>query len=598
MVDRLAEARAALARGDVLVAYDAAQQVVDGDPDDLEARFVVALALARAGSTEHAERAVEDLARRIESTGAASARLREDADALVARLAKDRALAESGSRRQELAALAADLYERAAERSGGIFPYINAATLRVLAGDTERASVLAEKTLGLLAANPTPAGEDAYWHLATQAEAALVLGDVAGAEAALDRAAAAGANDVAARAVTRRQLRFLCEARGIDEAILDVLAPSTVLHYCGHRIDAPGAATRFPAALEGHVAAEIETFLNARRIGVAFGSLANGADILVAEALLERGVELNVVLPFDADEFDRVSVADGGPVWTERYRSCLDRAATVRCACDSAYLDDRELFGYGARVAMGRVINRAVFLGVEAEQLAVWNGHARDHAAGTAHDVAAWQRTGRPTEIIPLEAPATPAPPVPPRAANGQTPRDICAVIFADCRGFSRLRDEQFPAFVDGMLGTLAAVLHRFEDTTVYRNSWGDAIVVVLTDVAAAAACTLEIQEALVDFDFAGAGLPLDLALRMGAHVGPVMPITDPIRAQLTYWGRELTRAARIEPRTPEGDVYVTDAFAALLALEPTSKFATEYVGLVTTAKQFETIPMYRLRRA
>jgi hypothetical protein len=75
------------------------------------------------------------------------------------------------------------------------------------------------------------------------------------------------------------------------------------------------------------------------------------------------------------------------------------------------------------------------------------------------------------------------------------------------------------------------------------------------------------------------------------------MAIADPITRKPTYWGRELTRAARIEPRTPEGEVYVTDAFAALLALEPVVAFVTEYVGRVTTAKEFETIPMYQLQR-
>jgi hypothetical protein len=65
----------------------------------------------------------------------------------------------------------------------------------------------------------------------------------------------------------------------------------------------------------------------------------------------------------------------------------------------------------------------------------------------------------------------------------------------------------------------------------------------------------------------------------------------------MAYWGRELTRAARIEPATPEGEVYVTDAFAALLAVNARSRLDTEYVGQVTTAKDFETIPMYRLVR-
>ena len=52
------------------------------------------------------------------------------------------------------------------------------------------------------------------------------------------------------------------------------------------------------------------------------------------------------------------------------------------------------------------------------------------------------------------------------------------------------------------------------------------------------------------------------------------------------------------EPRTPEGHVYASDSFAALLALEPDSHAICEYVGPIPTAKDFETLPMYLLRRA
>ncbi len=225
--DRLAEARTALARGDVLLAYDAAQRVPDTDPDDLEARFLVALALARAGSREHALQAVEDLRARVSSAASVSAQLLEDTDALLARLTKDRALAATGSARVQFATEAADLYEVAATQHGGFFSCINAATLRVLAGDTERACELAEQTRVLLSVHPNLDGDEAYWHLATQAEAALVLDDLTVAKSALARAAVAGVDNVAARAVTRRQLRFLCDAKGIDDEILDVLAPSS-----------------------------------------------------------------------------------------------------------------------------------------------------------------------------------------------------------------------------------------------------------------------------------------------------------------------------------------------------------------------------------
>ena len=148
------------------------------------------------------------------------------------------------------------------------------------------------------------------------------------------------------------------------------------------------------------------------------------------------------------------------------------------------------------------------------------------------------------------------------------------------------------------MFAALGALLDTRERDLRWRNSWGDAIAAVFSDVSAAADCALSLHDTLATFDLASLGLPADLHMRIGAHAGPVVAFDDPIAHRKTYWGRELTRAARIEPRTPEGEVYVTDAFAALLALEPDAPFATDYVGRITTAKDFETIPMYRLRRA
>jgi adenylate cyclase len=144
----------------------------------------------------------------------------------------------------------------------------------------------------------------------------------------------------------------------------------------------------------------------------------------------------------------------------------------------------------------------------------------------------------------------------------------------------------------------MGAVLDEHTAAVRWCNSWGDAIAAVFADVTAAADCALAFQDALQRIDLGAIGLPRNLDLRIGVHAGPVFALSDPVSHRPTYWGRELTRASRIEPRTPEGEVYVSDAFAALLALEPDARFATEYVGRVTTAKAFETIPMYRLRRS
>jgi adenylate cyclase len=582
--DLISDARRALARGDVLIAYDLAREVVGDHPDDLDARFVVALSLARSGASELAGIEAAELRRRVAVSEAATPQLREDADALVARLAKDRALACGGAERAQLARDAAELYETVANRYNRAYSCVNAASLWLIGGDEDRARRLARRVLDL----QTTPDDDAYWRLATEAEAALVLGDVDRARRALHTATALRPVDLGARAATRRQLRVVCEARGFSPDIAEMVELPSALHYCGHLVN--GDSHEFD-----RVAASVADFLDLRRVGFAYGSLASGADIVIAEVLLARGIELHVVLPFGSEEFVHVSVAPAGPDWVHRFERCRLGSTSVTLATDSAYAGDDELFRYGSRIAMGHALNRAAFLGVDAEQLAVWDGQPTQEIAGTARDVEAWKRSGRATHVIPV---ALRPPKRETESPASESARVINAILFTDLRGFSELRDEHFPAYVRDVLGTLAWVLDGYRGSLLGYNSWGDAILAVFADVPSAARCALDLQAAIGRIETAGTDLPVDLAMRIGAHVGPVLHLREPFKDELSYWGRELTRAARIEPRTPVGEVYITDAFAALLALEPDSGIRCEYVGRVTTAKDFETIPMYRLRHA
>jgi hypothetical protein len=591
----VAAARAAIARGDVLVAYDEAAAAVEIDPADLDARFLMGLALARSGASDRARAVATDLLERLASVADAPVSLREDAAALLARVAKDEALATDGHERRLLLRQAADRYEEAGRQLGGYFACVNAASLRLLAGDDERARELAETTRRLVeTARASSAGSD-YWLEATAAEAALILGDSEGARRALEVAAGIAGDDHAATAVTRRQLRLVCDATGVALDVLDALTPPLVLYYSGHLIDGRNDRGRFPPRLEADVRQQTRAFVAERRIGCAFGSLASGADILSAEAILDAGIRLEIVLPFDTNEFEAVSVAPAGAGWPERFRACLARAASVVHASDSSYMHDDEMFAFAARLAMGHALNHAAFLDAPAEQLAIWDGDPTIGTAGTAHDVAIWRATGNPTRVIAIPAPKarTTDESTKPAASS----RKIATIVFSDLRGFSRLRDENFASYVNGVLGPLGAVIDAHADTVLSVDTWGDAIAAVFSSVTAAADCALGLHEALARVDLESLGLPPDLDLRIGAHCGPVLEIVDPISHRTSHWGRELTRAARIEPRTPEGEVYVTDSVAALLALEPDVRFATEYVGRVTTAKDFETIPMYRLRR-
>ena len=132
--------------------------------------------------------------------------------------------------------------------------------------------------LGDLEPLPAAKGVEAYYRAATAAEARLILGEVDAARAALREAVAAHGDDLGARATTRKQLRHICRALELDDALLDELAAGRVIHFTGHMIAAPGAPGRFPAEGEAEVKAKIVEHLNKADVGFGYGSLACGAD--------------------------------------------------------------------------------------------------------------------------------------------------------------------------------------------------------------------------------------------------------------------------------------------------------------------------------
>lgn len=564
-------------RGELLAAVDLAERGLEAYPDDIRLRHRAVLALARSGSTHSADK-------RYREYGLDGVK-DEDVQALGARIAKDEALAAPGEERGALAARAANAYASIYSDTGGYYPAINSATLSLLSGDRERSLALAREVLEL----PALEGGSYYAH-ASRAEARLLLGDAARARDELSLAADAAGDDHGALATTRRQLRLICGELGIDESVLEPLSGPAVVHYCGHRIAGPGEAGRFPAEAETPVADAIAGVVKERGPGYAYGSLAAGADILWAEALLEAGCELHVVLPFVQEEFIRCSVAPSGEAWADRFRACLSAAREITYAVEDAYLDDDVLYRYGAELAMGLVLLRGRYLDASVLQLAVWDGGEAAGDAGTAIDVATWSRGGRVTEVVPPHAGGKPA-----LGAGSPSRRVVRAMLFGDVKGFSTLTDEEIPRFAEGVLGSFGSVLERYSGQIEHKNTWGDALYVVLSDASVAADCALELQEAMASIDLQASGLPDHLALRMGGHLGPGFPTWDPVIGETAFMGSHVSRTARIEPVTPPGSVYVTSEFAAALALAGRDDLACDYVGHMPAAKDFGKMRMYRL---
>jgi class 3 adenylate cyclase len=365
--------------------------------------------------------------------------------------------------------------------------------------------------------------------------------------------------------------------------------------FCGHMFNAGSEA-------EAALARRVHEELDRLEISVGYGPLACGADIVIAEALIERGAELNVVLPFAEEDFIEVSVDCGGPEWRARFEACRDAANTVNFATPGAYVGDDNQFAYNTLFAMGLAALRAQEIGGEAFQLAVVSDSFKSFSttgiAGTQADMRLWQSLGRETVVIPAGAVPRDLKFPPKPEFTGGTRREIRSIIFADYKGFSRIGERELPDFMNVVMGRIAQVLHDFGDHVEFRNTWGDAIYAVIDEPKTAAAIALALQDELADLP---AGLIPDGAvagMRTGVHYGPIWVGTDRITGNRLWYGGEVNRTARIEPVTPVGGVYCTESFAAALLMDDCSNCKFTPVGRVRLPKNYGELDLFRLERA
>ena len=379
-----------------LLSYADALQSLSQDPDNPVYQHRAVLALARAGSLAFAvseyERyglgKVHDLQDR---------KLLEDIMALGGRLFKDLALAHTGRERKDYAGQSSGKYDAAFKRTSGYYSGINAATMALVAGFP--AQMVQDRAKAILDKLPTAeitSSEDRYYTEATRAEALLLLGDGSKAGAVLNSAIEYDPQNYAAHASTIKQFRMILNEMGKPTDWLDVLRPPQIVHFAGHMF-ADYADAKLPQLSRDQIDAlqlTLSDTIQRQDIGFGYGALAAGADILIAETLLNEGCELHVVLPIDVDSFAQVSVAPYGDDWSRRYRSCLDQASSLTIAkLEAPWPNDTALRDTSIR-AMGDAIQHADSLSVPASQLLIWD--SVNSQTGTGADAQAWNEGGRP----------------------------------------------------------------------------------------------------------------------------------------------------------------------------------------------------------
>lgn len=342
-------------QADYLNDYEEAITQIESNPKDLNPKHQAVLALARMGSLDFARREFEKYC-------LDEVRNHEDIMALNGRLSKDSYLVATGKTALNHARDAAEKYEAAFKDTQGYYSGINAATMALLADmpwDIIKARI--ETVLDILPRPESLTAEDHYFIEATRAECLLLLGEIPQAQDALRGAIDFDPLNYTAHASTLKQFALILNKRQDSQTWLTKFRPPLAAHFAGHlweHINDP----------QQNLPEILSDLIQQNDIGFGYGALAAGADIIFAEALLDEGAELNVVLPCNKDVFLSQSVQPYGDAWIARFHACLEQANSVICLPNDTGLD-LDYITLSARIAMGQVILRGRQLDVTPVQV-------------------------------------------------------------------------------------------------------------------------------------------------------------------------------------------------------------------------------------
>ena len=528
--------------GNFVAAFDCAQEALRRFPESQALAYLSVLALASCGSTEAALEAFHATSLSVSP--------HEDFAALEARLLKDMAF----SRRADadlLLTQAAEAYERAASRTDGTYSF---RTRRCSGRSREMPQGLASG--GSVARRVTelnvPSGEEAaYFHWATIAEAALVLGDRSLLQGAVLRANPLCRQNSWARSRTFLQMRRLCFVRPECADIVD--------RWYRPPVGLLLSSDQLPAPIETH-----DNLDDSDRPALVYcvGGGARGG----WRDLTARGIQLHVIHAMAPDAPSGPPLAAGQPRDASGHE---DSHTWSSLLLDEGDDHDRSC----AEAALGLSLGHADALSAR------WVVLARSGGG--------WRVERNPDRECIRAAIASPL--------DGLEGRPRYGFLFADAVSYSSLNAADTRRYWTQLLPkTAAEVLRRHAASIVLRKTWGDAVHAVFRTASAAVAAALEIQAATAKL-----AEELEpgrrLSFRIAVHYGAADRGFDPVEETPSIFGPQLSYAARIVPVAPPGGVFVTEPCAAQLSLERAVDVRCSYVGTTSLAKSYGRVRLLML---
>ena len=584
-----------LKQGEAILAYDVLSHALaaleqhhgaSATRKSLQVRItqLLALALAQSGASERAR----DLLLKIHQQGSQT----PETLGLLGRVSKDLAAqARSPAERARwleqsfqdyfsgFSHADADLRLRGEDGAAGDVSYcgINAATLALLLNRPAQAQQLAQRVKTVCTERLRRAqevGEKAdYWLTATIAEAELISGNHAAAEAAYRAANQLVEGNWRELSSTRRQARLLAQPLGLESRFVEQLFPAISVAVFAAPVLAGPVSQAEMLDWEKRLKENLTSALAEAGVVCAYATASSPADLLFIETMLATQREIQVILPCPRQ--DGRQIFQQAPAWAARYDDVLSRVPWVTEDTQPSSLDPSINRVFARQRVHGAGILRAQRLDAE---LHVWPKE------GLAFPYATMREEPRPESTGPIQ-----------RATDGAGGENyaIRAMLFADVKGYSKLSDAELLQFARQFMTRIAGVLAEHSSGILSRRTAGDGLFLVFADLNSAAQVALQLRDLVASTPWEECQLPANLGIRISLDAGPVYVFQDPVTRRDEVCGLYVNRAARIEPITPPNQVYASQAFAALHVASSAQPLRFDYVGQIQLPKGFGLTPLY-----
>lgn len=450
---------------------------------------------------------------------------------------------------------------------GALYNGVNAASLSMLCDRRDTALALAkvvEEICGEKIRRQASSGVPAdYWVEASLGEAALIQGRLDSAADHYARAALSADENYGDILAMQRQCRLLLAFLTGDVHRLDAnfKFPKIALFTgsCPGSFAAPEDESRYAAMHE---------LLSRSSRWIGYACLYSPAAIVFFEAMRRNGWEYHVVLASDPEQpRQMVKNWPNAEAWAGRLENVLNGASQIHRIGRDGSLDAGACWKFAEMYLEGLVVLKQGSLETEIIRMAAGPDTERADA--------------KPQE-------------------NVETPDfslSIHAILFADVQSYSKLSERQMGLFARHYLDHVAMVIQRHQECLLSIKTAGDGLFCVFKEVDVALAFALDLRDILDSTDWEQYGLPSGIGIRISLDAGPIYGYTNPVTQDWDFFGSSIIRAARIEPITPPGQVFVTEVLAALAARRRVKGVMFEYVGRIPLAKNYTTIPLYHVTR-